>query len=60
MIIEVLAAWIPALLIAFSGVMKLTGGSAVIETLTKLGVERYVRLLGVTEIGGESRPDDSG
>jgi hypothetical protein len=50
MIVQVLATWIPALLIALSGVMKLTGNPAILEAMTKLGVKRYVPLLGVMEL----------
>jgi hypothetical protein len=45
-----LATWIPALLIALSGVMKLTGNAQILETMRTLGVERYVRWLGVMEL----------
>jgi hypothetical protein len=50
MVIKVLATWIPALLIALSGVMKLTGNPKILETMTALGVGRYVRWLGVMEL----------
>jgi hypothetical protein len=50
MIINLLAAWIPALLIALSGVLKLTGNVKVAEEMSKLGVGRHLRLLGVMEI----------
>jgi hypothetical protein len=49
-IVQVAAAWVPALLIGLSGVMKLTGSAAVREGLTKLGVVRHVRLLGLAEL----------
>ena len=48
--IQVLATWIPALLIALSGVLKLTGNAAIVEGMTRLGVGRYLRLLGVMEL----------
>jgi hypothetical protein len=50
MVIQVLATWIPALLIGLSGVLKLSGNPKLIEQMTKLGVGRYVRLLGVMEL----------
>jgi DoxX-like family len=50
MIINLLATWIPALLIAFLGVLKLTGNPRVTEEMSKVGVGRYLRLLGVMEI----------
>jgi hypothetical protein len=50
MIINLLATWIPALLIALLGVMKLTGNRKIAEEMSKLGVGRYLRLLGVMEI----------
>ena len=50
MIINLLATWIPALLIAFLGLLKLTNNPRVVEEMSKLGVGRYVRLLGVMEI----------
>jgi hypothetical protein len=50
MILQLLATWIPALLIALSGVMKLSGNPKILESMTTLGVGRYVRLLGVMEL----------
>ena len=50
MIINLLATWIPALGIAVLGVLKLTGNPRVAEEMSKLGVGRYLRLLGVMEI----------
>ena len=50
MIINLLATWIPALGIAFLGVLKLAGNPRVAEELSQLGVGRYLRLLGVMEI----------
>src|SRR6201997_5078266 len=50
MIINLLATWIPALLIAFLGVLKLLRISRVVEEMSKVGVGRYLRLLGVMEI----------
>ena len=50
MIVQLLATWIPALLIALSGVMKLSGHPKILEGMTTLGVGRYVRPLGVMEI----------
>ena len=49
-IVKILAAWIPALLIAMSGVFKLAGTAEVMEAMTRIGVGRYVPLLGVMEI----------
>ena len=50
MIINLLATWIPALLIALLGVLKLSGNPKIAEEISKLGVGRYLRLLGVMEI----------
>lgn len=50
MIVQLLATWIPALLIALSGVMKLSRHPKVVEGMSTLGVGRYLRLLGVMEI----------
>jgi hypothetical protein len=50
MVIQVLATWLPALLIALSGVLKLSGNPKIMETMTQLGVGRYVRLLGAMEV----------
>ena len=50
MVLDLLATWIPALLIALSGVMKLTGNAQIHETMRALGVGRYVRWLGVMEV----------
>jgi hypothetical protein len=50
MIVQLLATWIPALLIALSGVLKLSGSPTIVEAMTTLGVGRYLRLLGVMEI----------
>src|SRR6266850_5810689 len=50
MTIQLLATWVPALLIALSGVMKLSGNPKILEGMTTLGVGRYVRLLGVMEL----------
>src|ERR1700751_2236645 len=50
MISILLATWIPALGIAFLGVRKLLGNPRVVEEMSRLGVGRYLRLLGVMEI----------
>jgi hypothetical protein len=50
MIVQLLATWIPALLIALSGVMKLSGNQKLLEGMTALGVRRYVLLLGAMEL----------
>ena len=50
MILNLLATWMTALLIALLGVLKLAGNPRVAEEMSKLGVGRYLRLLGVTEI----------
>jgi len=50
MVLDLLATWIPALLIALSGVMKLTGNAQILKTMETLGVGRYVRWLGVMEV----------
>ncbi len=49
-IVVAVATWVPALMIALSGVAKLSGAQAVVEGLTTLGVGPYVPLLGVMEI----------
>jgi hypothetical protein len=50
MLMQLLTTWIPALLIGLSGALKLTGSPKILETMTALGVGRYVRLLGVMEL----------
>ena len=50
MVLNLLATWIPALLIALSGVMKLTGNAQILETMRALGVGRYVQWLGAMEV----------
>src|SRR5260370_21742727 len=50
MIINLLATWIHALLIALLGVLKLSGNPKIAEEISKLGVGCYLRLLGVMEI----------
>jgi hypothetical protein len=50
MIVQLVATWIPALLIALSGVLKLSGSPKIVEPMTTLGVGRYLRLLGVMEL----------
>ena len=50
MVIQLLATWIPALLIALSGVLKLSGNPKIVETMAALGVGRYLRVLGVMEL----------
>jgi len=49
-VVQLAATWIPALLIAFSGVLKLSGNPKIVETMGSLGVGRHVRLLGVMEV----------
>src|ERR1700726_4339133 len=50
MVIQVLAAWIPAVLIGLSGVLKLSGNPKILEGMTQLGAGRDLRLLGVMEL----------
>jgi DoxX-like family len=50
MTINLVATWIPALLIALSGVLKLSGNPKIVEAMSTLGVGRYLRLLGVMEV----------
>jgi hypothetical protein len=50
MVIQLLATWIPALMIGLSGVLKLTGNPKIVEAMTTLGVGRHLRLLGVMEL----------
>src|SRR6266852_5583179 len=50
MVIQLLATCIPSLLIALSGVLKLSGNPKIVEGMAALGVGRYVRLLGVMEL----------
>jgi hypothetical protein len=50
MIINLLATWIPALLVAFLGILKLKGNPRVVEEMSRVGVGRYLRLLGAMEI----------
>ena len=44
------AVWIPALMIMASGIAKLAGAAPIVESLTKLGVGRYLRLLALMEL----------
>lgn len=48
--IQLLATWIPALLIALSGVLKLSRRPDIVEAMTTLGVGRYLRVLGLMEL----------
>ncbi len=50
MIINLFATWIPAVLIGVGGVLKLSGNPTIAGEMSKLGVGRYLRLLGVIEI----------
>jgi hypothetical protein len=50
MIVNLLAVWIPALLIVLLGVLKLTSNPRVAEEMSKVGGGRYLRPLGVMEI----------
>ena len=50
MVVQLLATWVPALLIGLSGVLKLSGNPKIVETMTTLGVGPHVRLLGVMEV----------
>src|SRR5229473_2883987 len=50
MVVQLLATWIPAPLIALSGVLKLSGNPKIVETMTTLGVGRHLRLLGIMEV----------
>ena len=50
MTINLFATWIPALLIGVGGVLKLSGNPTIAGEMSKLGVGRYLRLLGVIEI----------
>jgi DoxX-like protein len=49
-VVQLVATWMPALLIALSGVLKLSGNPKIVETMGALGVGRHVRLLGVMEV----------
>lgn len=49
-IITVILTSLAALMAAFSGVMKLTGSSEVVKTLTPMGVADYFYILGIMEI----------
>ena len=49
-IVNLLATWIPALIIALLGVLKLVGNRQVVQELTALGVGRHLRVLGVMEL----------
>jgi DoxX-like family len=50
MIINLLATWIPTLLIGFLAVLKLLDNPRVVEEMSRVGVGRYLGLLGVIEI----------
>src|SRR5215469_13366650 len=51
MTINLLATWIPAVLICVGGLVKLSGNRTIAGEMSKLGVGPYLRLLGVMEIG---------
>jgi hypothetical protein len=48
--VTLLATWIPALLIALSGMLKLIASQRILETMTALGVRRYLPVLGAMEL----------
>ncbi len=48
--LQLLATWIPALLIALSGMMKLSGNRQTLDAMAAVGVGPYVPLLGVMEL----------
>ena len=50
MLIQLVATWVPALLIGLSGVLKVSGNPKIAQTMTSLGVGRHVRMLGVMEL----------
>src|SRR6266851_2610312 len=58
MIVNLLATWIPALIIALLGVLKLVGHRQVVHELTALGVGRHLRVLGVMELGIETPTEE--
>ena len=49
-IITIAVTAIAALMVIFSGVMKLSQSPAVVETLTKVGVNEFILYLGMMEI----------
>jgi hypothetical protein len=49
-IAKTLAVWVPALVVALSGAMKLAGNAKILAGMTKLGVLPYVPLLGTLEV----------
>ncbi len=49
-IVEIAATWLPALMIALSGVMKLAGAAQVKDSLGKMGVGQHLPMLGIMEI----------
>ncbi|MEQ1897818.1 MAG: hypothetical protein ABL971_10595 [Vicinamibacterales bacterium] len=56
-IIEIVATWLPALIIALSGVMKLSGAAPVKDTLRKMGVGQYLPIApSAAGPGGVARP----
>ena len=50
MIVNLLATWIPALIIALLGVLKLVRNPQIVQTMEAFGVGRYLRALGVMEL----------
>lgn len=49
-IAKTVTVWIPAVLIALSGLAKLVGNPQIVEGLAKLGVQPYVPLLGAMDV----------
>ena len=41
---------IPVLMLVMSGTMKLTGSQQIVEGLSKIGLSRYITLLGIIEL----------
>jgi hypothetical protein len=50
-IITIAITAIAALMVVFSGIMKLTGSEEIVATLSKVGVGEYLLPLGLMEIG---------
>lgn len=49
-IITITITAVSVLMIVFSGIMKLAGNDTVVSSLTKVGVEKYILWLGISEI----------
>jgi len=48
--VDLIATWIPALVIGISGLLKLTKNPRIVQEMAPLGIGQHLQLLGVMEI----------